>query len=105
MEKSLLVKTGKPAAAVLAALVMLTLSACGVRNDAAEMDQKLQRAEEAARKAVAAQQAAEEAAERVRLNMDVEGRVDDAERESEDAAGGPGPDSVAEARNDPLPGA
>lgn len=87
MVESSLNSARKATTALSTALLMLSLSACDTRNESAEMDDKLHRAEVAAQKAVAAQQAAEAAAERVRLAEDVDGNNDEANDESQTMAG------------------
>ena len=79
----------KPAAALFAAMLALSLSACGNRAQVAELDEKVLRAEAAAQKAIAAQQAAESAAARIRrAETDDRRGEDEASNDQETAAGG-----------------
>lgn len=92
MTESPLVSPCKPAASVLfAAMLALTLSACGSNAKFADLDEKVRRAEAAAQKAVAAQHAAESAVARMRHqeNNDRRGEGDDEESNFQD--GGPPP--------------
>jgi hypothetical protein len=72
--------TRKPAAALAAAMLALSLSACGSQATIADLDERVIRAEAAAQKAIAAQQAAESAAARIRR-----AETDDTRREDEDS--------------------
>ena len=87
--------TRKPAdallAVMLAAMLALSLSACGTQSTAADLDDRVLRAEAAAQKAIAAQQAAESAAARIRRAEADDRRgdgVDEASNDQEGVAGG-----------------
>ena len=57
----------KPALALFAASALLALGGCNMRTEEEMMEERVQRAEAAAKKAVAAQQAAEEALDKIRM--------------------------------------
>lgn len=81
----------KPAIALLATTLALALSACGPSIQATDIDDKVRRAEAAAQKAIAAQQAAEAAAARIRRTENVDRRGDGENEESNFQNTGPPP--------------
>jgi hypothetical protein len=90
--------------ALLAASALVTLGGCNLRTEDELLEERVQRAEAAAKKAVAAQQAAEEALEKIRLEEN-DRQPADTPREGDELDGSaPMADSrQADIQNGPTP--
>lgn len=94
----------KPAFALFAASALLALGGCNMRTEEEMMEERVQRAETAAKKAVAAQQAAEEALDKIRMeDRDYRSPDEEQQRDNQDGSNPMADNGQPEVQNGPTP--